>query len=467
MKKKNFLKGCMIGFAIITVSIFSMYLGLSNYYKDRFGYNTWINGVYCTGKSLNEVNEELIKMCHYEGLTITDSSGKSYTIHPEDVGLTFDYTENLKAYMEKQNPYLWIDYLFKPGKEKQVEPKVTYDKELFADQLVTAGIFEEKPDKDRRFEISKDESGYYLLNERAHVMDVAIATKLATEAFEGFESELNLETEGCYRDLPLTDEMLETASLWEKLSQYQDCRIVYVFGEERVPIDSAVTCNFLLLDENGGFVYDETGALCTDEEKVYAYVDRLADEYDTVGTTRAFQTTRGDTVYVEGGIYGNLIDRKAEKEYLLWAFLERKEEEHEPAYLQTARKQGKNDIGTTYIEVDMTNQMLYYYQEGKLEIETPVVTGNMRLGRETPDGTNYVYAKQKNRVLRGRDYESFVKYWIPVKGAIGIHDASWRSNYGGDIYLTDGSHGCINTPLEEVSRLYEMVEIGTPCVMFY
>ncbi len=61
MKKKNFLKGCMIGFAIITVSIFSMYLGLSNYYKDRFGYNTWINGVYCTGKSLNEVNEELKK----------------------------------------------------------------------------------------------------------------------------------------------------------------------------------------------------------------------------------------------------------------------------------------------------------------------------------------------------------------------------------------------------------------------
>ena len=298
-------------------------------------------------------------------------------------------------------------------------------------------------------------------------MDVAIATKLATEAFEGFKSELNLETEGCYRDLPLTDEMLETASLWEKLSQYQDCRIVYVFGEERVPIDSAVTCDFLLLDENGGFVYDETGAFCTDEEKVYAYVDRLADEYDTVGTTRAFQTTRGDTVYVEGGIYGNLIDRKAEKEYLLRAFLERKEEEHEPAYLQTARNQGKNDVGTTYIEVDMTNQMLYYYQEGKLEIETPVVTGNMRLGRETPDGTNYVYAKQKNRVLRGRDYESFVKYWIPVKGAIGIHDASWRSNYGGDIYLTDGSHGCINTPLEEVSRLYEMVEIGTPCVMFY
>ena len=132
-----------------------------------------------------------------------------------------------------------------------------------------------------------------------------------------------------------------------------------------------------------------------------------------------------------------------------------------------AQKQGKDDIGDTYIEVDMTNQMMYYYVEGKLEIETPVVTGNISLRRGTPEGTNYVYNKQKNRILRGEDYATPVAYWIPVRGAIGIHDASWRSKYGGEIYKTNGSHGCINTPLEEVAKLYDMVEIGTPCVMFY
>ena len=115
----------------------------------------------------------------------------------------------------------------------------------------------------------------------------------------------------------------------------------------------------------------------------------------------------------------------------------------------------------------MTNQMMYYYEKGELIIQTPVVTGNTRLRRGTPTGTNYVYNKQRNRVLRGADYASPVKYWIPVKGAVGIHDASWRSEYGGEIYKSNGSHGCINTPLEEVSKLYDMVEIGTPCVMFY
>ena len=78
-----------------------------------------------------------------------------------------------------------------------------------------------------------------------------------------------------------------------------------------------------------------------------------------------------------------------------------------------------------------------------------------------------MYNKQKNRVLRGPNYRTPVKFWIPVRGAIGIHDAKWRDEFGGDIYLTDGSHGCVNTPMDAVEKLYEMVEIGTPCVMYY
>lgn len=79
----------------------------------------------------------------------------------------------------------------------------------------------------------------------------------------------------------------------------------------------------------------------------------------------------------------------------------------------------------------------------------------------------YVYEKQKNRVLRGPGYASPVKYWMPIKGGIGIHDARWRSEFGGDIYKTSGSHGCINTPEEEMARLYECAEVGTPVVLFY
>ncbi len=465
--KKNVLKGIGIGFSIILFSIAAMYLGLAYYYADGFSYGTWINGIYCTGKSISEVNEELLKHCDYSGLTIIDSDGKSYVISAQEVNFSFDFDEGLRHFLKRQNPYLWIDNLLEGKEDRKLEPAVTYDLDAFEQILNSFPFFQKKTDSERTVEIRKGEEGYYLLDERTHVLNEQQARYKVREAFERCESVLDLEKEDCYEDLPQTPEMREQISLWSKLAIYQDCGIVYQFGEELYPVDAGVVCDFLMLDENGGFVLDEKGNFCTDEEKVYAFVDRLADEYDTVGAARQFHATRGDIVAVEGGIYGNKIDRKAEKEYLLSAFLEGKREIHEPVYLQKALRQGKDDIGDTYIEVDMTDQMMYYYVAGELKIETPVVTGNTGLRRGTPSGTNYVYNKQRNRVLRGEDYASPVKYWIPVKGAIGIHDASWRSKYGGEIYKTNGSHGCINTPLDEVSQLYDMVEVGTPCVMFY
>ncbi len=465
--KKNVLKGAGIGISIVLLSIIAMYLGLSFYYGDGFSYGTWINGVYCTGKSINEVNDELTRQWNYDGLTITDSDGKSYTILPEDVNLTFDYERTLELYLQKQNPYLWVDNLMKKTDERRLEPEVSYDEAVFNQIVEAMPFFHGKRDEDRVVQIEKGETGYILINERAHVLNEEKTRELIRTAFDTFETELDLEKEGCYADLELSPEMRQELALWEKLKEYQDCRIIYQFGDELVPIDAGVVCNWLKTDEQGNFVYDETGNLCTDEEKLYDFVDRLADEYDTVGAERQFRATRGEIVTVKGGTYGNKIDRKAEKEYLLAAFQEKREETHIPVYTQMAQKQGKDDIGDTYIEVDMTNQMMYYYVEGKLEIETPVVTGNISLRRGTPEGTNYVYNKQKNRILRGEDYATPVAYWIPVRGAIGIHDASWRSKYGGEIYKTNGSHGCINTPLEEVAKLYDMVEIGTPCVMFY
>lgn len=467
MKKKAFVKGCVIAACVILVSLFAMYLALSRYYSGGFSYGTWINGIYCTGKSVSEANEALLSQCGYGGLAISMGDGRFYTILPSDVNFSATFQEPLEKYLQRQNPYLWIDNLIGTHGEKEISPAVSYDKKLFEDKLESFGILTDPPDSDLKIEIQKGEEGYYLVNERQDVFDTALAKELIQNAFETMEPELDLRAQGCYRDLPLTQEMEDTLRLWEQVSKWQDCGIVYRFGEEEVPVDSGTAGGFIRLDESGNFALDPDGKLCIDEEKVFAFVDELAGRYDTVGAARDFHSTRGDIVKVEGGIYGNKIDTEAEKEYLLDAFQKRKREVHTPAYSQQAKAQGLDDIGDTYIEVDMTQQMLYYYVEGELVIETPVVTGNTSLRRGTPSGTNYVYAKQRNRTLRGPDYASFVKYWIPVCGNIGIHDASWRSTYGGEIYKRNGSHGCINTPHDEVSRLYEMVEVGTPCIMFY
>lgn len=466
---KRFIKHAVIILCIILVSLMGTYIGLAIYYHNAFAYGTWINGVYCTGKSIEEVNGELTKDFSYGGLMILDKDGDSYQISAEEIGYRFDFGKALEIYRQQQNAWMWIDSLFH-REDEQLVPVVFYDREAL-DEILSGIPFlaegRQRTQEERRVAIVKSGQGYRLVNERADVLAVEEAEAAIVRAVEESRGEVSLAEEGCYHDLALTGQMEDTLALWEKVDAFQQCGIIYQMGEEQVPVDASVVCNWMVLQEDGSFALDEQGNLQLREDAVEEFIDRLAETYDTVGASRRFRATRGETVTVEGGIYGNKLDRKAEVRYLTDAFLSGKRENHEPAYTQKAWKQGRDDIGDTYVEVDMREQMLYYYVDGVQKLSTPVVTGNTSRRMGTPSGVNYVYAKQRNRVLRGPGYASPVDFWMPVKGGIGIHDASWRSKYGGTIYQTNGSHGCINTPRDVMVELYDSVEVGTPVVMFY
>ena len=457
----------LLAVALACAVLSGFYIALAEYYKDGFSYGTWINGIYCTGKSVEEVERELLQGCSYDGLTVYDRVGAAYRIAPEDIGYAFSFEKALRNYLEEQNPYLWGKNLG-AARERKLLPVVSYEEEeLLAILERIPDYADPRTDADRGVEIRKTAGGYVLSDERRHVLDKRKAVEEVERALFSFETQVSLAETGCYADLPYDSIMEQELKRWRQIEEFQDCRIVYQFGEQKVPVDASVVCDWIAMDEEGNFLTDEEGKLAPDDGKIEAFVEKLADEYDTLGRPRTFRTTRGEVITVEGGIYGSKIDRKAEKAYLKQAFRERAAQIHEPAYLQKGWAAGKNDIGDTYIEVDMTRQMMYYYKDGKLEVETPIVTGNTGRRMGTPEGVNYVYGKTKNRILRGPGYASHVNFWMPVKGNIGIHDAAWRSEYGGEIYKTGGSHGCINTPYEAMSKLYEMAEVGTPVVMFY
>jgi lipoprotein-anchoring transpeptidase ErfK/SrfK len=144
----------------------------------------------------------------------------------------------------------------------------------------------------------------------------------------------------------------------------------------------------------------------------------------------------------------------------------------EPIYRQTghARDKSGNDLHNTYIAISIKAQTMWYYKDGKCLLTTPVVTGNISKKMGTPTGVYEIAFKQRDHVLRGQDYESPVDYWMPFYEyrGIGIHDASWRAAdaFGKEIYKTNGSHGCVNTPYEAVKTLFETVKTGTPVVVY-
>ena len=112
------------------------------------------------------------------------------------------------------------------------------------------------------------------------------------------------------------------------------------------------------------------------------------------------------------------------------------------------------------IDIYISQQKLYYYEYGNIVLSSDIVTG---IHNGTPTGHYKILNKARNTTLKGEDYESFVNYWIAFRGSsYGIHDASWRSQFGGQIYKTNGSHGCVNMPYYNVQKLYNMAPIGTP-----
>lgn len=122
-------------------------------------------------------------------------------------------------------------------------------------------------------------------------------------------------------------------------------------------------------------------------------------------------------------------------------------------------------VTNAYIDVSISNQKLYYYENGQLVLSSDIVTG---INNGTPTGDYSVLYKARNVYLKGANYTSFVNFWIAFIGhSYGFHDASWRSSFGGEIYKTNGSHGCVNMPYASVSELYEIVQIGTPVHIRY
>ena len=196
--------------------------------------------------------------------------------------------------------------------------------------------------------------------------------------------------------------------------------------------------------------------------------------YDTVGTTRSITTPGGKTVDVSGGTYGWSVDEAAELTALVDSIKKGEVVEKEPAYAQTAATHDAQDWGTTYLEVDIPAQHMWYVVNGAVQLETDVVTGLPTPERETPTGVYSILEMKRDKVLTGTIdpstgkpiYQTPVAYWMRVTWTgVGFHDATWNPSFGGSRYQTNGSHGCINMPLDQAASLYGMLSMGTPVII--
>ncbi|MDE6365576.1 MAG: L,D-transpeptidase/peptidoglycan binding protein [Lachnospiraceae bacterium] len=495
---KKFFLGLIRIIGVMTVLGVGAVIALDQYYQNVFPLFVTINGEYCTGMTVGRVTDLLNASydLHRDKITVQTLDGAMHELPLDEYGVTISYKPAVAEYMKqcKSEPFQWLeDFLVNSLNlgaprihdlvDVTVYPSYYCDTAVMAAKLEQAAWLNENlyHDENTVSIIKSATEGYILVDETRDLLlkkqavefiCAEIVNQLTNRSgipYQGMLIDLSTEANKkiCYKSIPYTANMKDTLAKWEGIQEFQDFHMIYKFGACEEIIDEAVVADWMALDERGKLVFDKENRPILDKTLIKEYVAYLASTYNTVGIERSFKATRGDLIKVSGGGYGNELDEEAEYAFLLNAFLNRQSGTRTPQYINEAWEKGSDDIGDTYIEVDMTNQHMYYYVDGEIVIDTPVVTGNTSRNWGTPAKVCFVYFKQKNRVLRGANYATPVKYWMAVDGHIGIHDATWRKEFGGEIYQTNGSHGCINTPIEIMTELYDMVELGTPVILFY
>lgn len=472
-KKHKALKITGLLLAMFAVTAGCAYAGVSYYYSDKFFEGTVINGIDCSGLTAYQVEQLIAQKVADYSVQISARNLEPQTIYGDQINYQYMSDGQILNFLKQQKPYEWYKGHLEP-RSYSVEENVYYDKQLLKEQIKQLACAQEEnqvaPENayvafvDTQFEIIPETLGTELDIKQAYqILDDAIA--LSTEMVD-FGS-----TPDAYVKAKVTSESPELQATKDACNNFTKASITYTFGDETVVLDGTTVKDWLSFDDKGQLVQDDA----VFKQHITEYVANLAAQYDTVHTSREFYTTSGRVVWVYGSAYGWKIDQAAEVEQLTQEIQSGTQIVREPVYSMRANARGTNDFGNTYIEVDLSYQHMYYYQNGSIIFDSPIVSGNMSYSdRQTPSGVYKLYYKTSPAVLRGQrkedgtyEYETPVSYWMPFNGGIGFHDASWQPYFGGDRYLYGGSHGCINMPPSNAGVLYSIIQYDIPIICFY
>lgn len=446
------------------------YFALLQYYRVHIPYGTWVNGIYCTGLTMSEVIEQLEEKESIDvTIEVTDRDGKVHVLSLNPSMYHISYESRVKKAFQE----LSVKELF-AEKELSVQPDIIVDTAQWEAFLAKTALFQDAllPDGPRMQIIEADE-GFVLKDAYSDTLDTAKASDVLLEAIEAGECAVSLAEKGCYVTPEYSERDKAVLAEYEALQAFcsRICMPLTIQGETAFVVDGAVLKDWVLKNEDGSPVYDKGGTIALDAARLKEYAAFIAEETTTYwGRPWQFVNHNGDTVEVPAGNYGRKLYTKKLEEALKNAFESQASSPYElefAFYPESAKEVAYGaGVGDSYIEVDIKEQHVYVYIDGVLALDSPCVTGDVKRNRLTPTGVFYLEYKQRNRTLRGENYVTPVSYWMHFYNHCGFHDAGWRKKFGEEIYLKDGSHGCVNMPPKKAKEMYELVYKEMPVLVY-
>ena len=463
--------------AIIIAGITAFYVHERNKYSHTFLPNTYINDINVGGKTLEETKQLFSDTSNEKTLVITKRDNTTVSIPASQFDFKYDTNEQIEEIYNSVDHSKWLGSLLGTETKKQLTSKSSFDEKKLEKELkaVDWGKI-----KNENAKIVKGDNGFEIKAEvQGDNMDFNKLKDYAVKLVKEDKLEFNAEDSDCYIEPTIkSDDLKDTLEKFNK-AYNQKITIDFDYTTETLTGDKLI--DMLTVGKNGEF--------SADKAKVEKYVEELGKKYDTYNKPRKFKATLKGNITVptsSDAKYGWWIDQEKTTDLIVKLITKGEDVksvdpiyyEASGGYVFTGREEARtanDDIGNTYVEIDLSKQHLWYYKNGKKAFECDIVSGQTTsAARTTLPGVYKVWYKARNYTMKGSnsdgdEWETKCSYWnrVAIVGS-GLHDSQWRGNaFGGSIYKYNGSHGCINMPFNGAKYIYEKVEKGTPVVMYY
>lgn len=445
--------------AIIISLIVLIYVLISVFFTSHFYIGTKINGLSASMANPSSMEERIGAAAKDYQIEIVRNGETVDVIKGEEIGLKSDPKDGeVEAFLATQKGYDWIIKIFTPDSYVG-EKLVSYSSYALSQVVENLSVYKDTnvtktEDATYKFDDAKKE---FVVVEEIYGNDIdkfdfskAIGEKITLLA-----DKVDMNSDKLFKQPRVTKDDEKLNNYVNSLNAKIDITIDY---EEGYSLGKSELADWIEMGSNNELIFNE--------EKVEEFVAKLSGQYDTLGKPKTLKTSYGDVVTVPGGNYGWKVDKAGEKEQLLSDLRKGESVSRRIVYQYEAASHGENDYGDSYVEVNLSKQHLFFYVNGKQILDSPFVSGNLARGNGTHTGAFRIAYTQRNAILRGRDYATPVSYWMPFNGGEGLHDANWRGAFGGNIFRTNGSHGCVNLPFKVAKTIFENVKAGFPVLVY-
>ena len=481
-KKRRSLLAFWLSFLILAGALGGIYYYGYQYCQTHFMPGTTINGYDCSDMTADEAQRWFDIAAKNYVMNIRFRGGETETLSAEDMGFSYQPDGSIDVLLQNQDETLWPKYYLEEN-HYTITPTGTYDPDILEASLRALPELQEENmilPEDAYIQFrdgTKDTDGEFVIvpDVKGSTIDLDQLAAGVGDAAARYEEMVDAEEiPYAYKTAGTQADDAKLVARCMDLNDMVGASLTYVMPDkEEIRLNSDILKDWLVKDKKGRLVKDEE----IWKEKISDFVQTLADNGNTVGMKRHFNATLQGPIVVEGGFYGYAVDQEAERNRLAKDLENCVKDTRTPIYwnLPYNEETEYDGIGTTYIEADLSAQHVWCYIQGRLVMDCDCVSGTMNDGHATQAGVHGIIFKKRNALLQGLmpnssteyEYETEVKYWMPFYTDVGFHDAWWRADFGGDIYLKDGSHGCINLPPEAAEELFSYCDENMPVVVYY